>query len=39
MMKRIVLMLLAVGMIVASDAATWANAAVKACPGKCPFCP
>lgn len=38
-MKRIVLALLAVALVVASDATSWANAVVKACPGKCPFCP
>ena len=38
-MKRFVTMLIALGLIVASDAAFWAHAAVKACPGKCPFCP
>jgi hypothetical protein len=39
MMKRIVLTLLAVGLVVVNDAVTWANAAMKGCPGKCPFCP
>lgn len=38
-MKRFAMLLLAMGLIVASDAASWANAAVKACPGMCPFCP
>lgn len=39
MMKRIVLALLAVGLIVANDATSLALTALKACPGKCPFCP
>ena len=39
MMKRIVLTLLAVGLILANDATSWALTALKTCPGKCPFCP
>lgn len=38
-MKRIALVLLAVGLIAANDAASFALAAMKSCPGKCPFCP
>jgi hypothetical protein len=38
-MKRIALMLLALGLIAANDAASWAVTAVNSCPGKCPFCP
>ncbi len=38
-MKRMLLTLLAIGLIAANDAASWALTATKACPGKCPFCP
>ena len=38
-MKRIALVLLAIGLVVANDAMTWAPALTQACPGKCPFCP
>ncbi len=38
-MKRIVLMLLTIGLIVANDAVSWGSTVANACPGKCPFCP
>ena len=38
-MKRILLTLLAIGLVAANYAAAWATMAAKACPGKCPFCP
>ena len=38
-MRRILLLMLALGLVVATNGATWANTAMKACPGKCPFCP
>jgi hypothetical protein len=37
-MKRIVLTVLALALVVAADAPSWATAVMKSCP-KCPLCP
>lgn len=38
-MKRILVVLFALALMTAGDAASWAMTAMKSCPGKCPFCP
>ena len=38
-MKRFALVLLALGLIAANDAATFAAGVIQGCPGKCPLCP
>jgi hypothetical protein len=38
-MKRLVLTLLAMGLLVVGDTTAWALTVMRACPGKCPFCP
>ena len=38
-MKRVLVTLVGLAVIMATNGATWATAVKQVCPGKCPFCP